>query len=93
MLFRSNVFCVTIPNHKLYIRRNGKGVWCGNSLRWYDSNTTEEVLKIIDHYEDVSRKTCIVCGEPATYMTTGWICPYCDEHIKDKDYATRIENT
>lgn len=91
--YDDNVFCVTIPNHKLYIRRNGKGVWCGNSLRWYDSNTTEEVLKIIDHYEDVSRKTCIVCGKPATYMTTGWICPYCDEHIKDKDYATRIENT
>ena len=62
-------------------------------LRWYDSNTTKDILEIIDHYEDVSMKTCIVCGKPATYMAKGWISPYCDEHIGDKDYATRIENT
>ena len=91
--YDDNVFCVTIPNHKLYIRRNGKGVWCGNSLRWYDCNTTTDIQKIIDKYEDISMKTCIVCGKPATYISRGWISPYCDEHIKDKDYATRIENS
>ncbi len=25
------VFCVTVPNHIVYVRRNGKAVWCGNS--------------------------------------------------------------
>lgn len=25
------VFCVTVPNGTLYIRRNGIGMWCGNS--------------------------------------------------------------
>lgn len=25
------VYCVTVPFHRLYVRRNGKAVWCGNS--------------------------------------------------------------
>lgn len=49
-------------------------------LRWYDFNSTEDVHKIISKYEVISENTCIVCGKPATYHTTGWICPYCDEH-------------
>ena len=62
-------------------------------LHWYDCNTTTDIQKIIGKYEDISMKTCIVCGKPATYISRGWISPYCDEHIKDKDYATRIKNS
>lgn len=29
--FKGPVFCVTVPNHVIYIRRNGIPVWCGNS--------------------------------------------------------------
>ena len=25
------VYCVTVPNHTLYVRRNGRTSWCGNS--------------------------------------------------------------
>jgi len=25
------VYCVTVPHHRLYVRRNGKSCWCGNS--------------------------------------------------------------
>ena len=25
------VYCVTVPNHIIYVRRNGKPIWCGNS--------------------------------------------------------------
>ena len=24
------VYCVTVPNHIIYVRRNGKALWCGN---------------------------------------------------------------
>jgi UDP-glucuronate decarboxylase len=24
------VYCVTVPNHVIYVRRNGKALWCGN---------------------------------------------------------------
>ena len=56
-------------------------------LRWYDEFSTQDIQDIIRKYEDISRHTCIVCGKPATKMSTGWICPYCDEHIGDRDYT------
>lgn len=52
-------------------------------LRWYDSHSTVEVEKIINKYENISYHTCIVCGKPANVRTTGWICPYCNEHIPE----------
>jgi len=29
--YDGNVYCVTVPNHVVYVRRNGIPVWCGNS--------------------------------------------------------------
>ena len=49
------------------------------SLRWYDTGATEEVYKIIAKYEELSKRTCCVCGKPATKITRDWICPYCDD--------------
>ena len=37
------------------------------------------VHDIIRKYESMSGRTCIVCGAPATQVTTGWISPFCDE--------------
>ena len=31
--FNGRVYCATVPNHIMYVRRNGKGYWCGNSYR------------------------------------------------------------
>lgn len=47
-------------------------------LHWYDSNGNAEINKIIRKYEDISEKTCITCGKPATKISLGWISPYCD---------------
>lgn len=49
------------------------------SLHWYDNGASEEVCKIIDKYEEISYHTCCICGAPATKISNGWICPYCDE--------------
>lgn len=75
------VYCVTIPNHVLYVRRGGKGAWCGNSMRLYDNGIKmhSRVHDIIRKYENISAWTCIVCGKPATRITTGWIAPFCDD--------------
>jgi hypothetical protein len=56
-------------------------------LRWYDEFSTQDVQDIIDKYEDISRRTCLICGKPATKMSTGWISPYCDDCIGDRDYT------
>lgn len=60
------------------------------SLRWYDAGVpvkiSEELDALIRFYEILSERTCIVCGAPATRITTGWISPYCDNCIsKDED--------
>ena len=52
-------------------------------LRWYDTGFPDkmgvEFLEWLDKYEDLSSKTCIKCGEPATHVTRGWIMPMCDK--------------
>jgi DNA modification methylase len=30
-IYTKKVYCVTVPQHTLYVRRNGKTSWCGNS--------------------------------------------------------------
>lgn len=47
-------------------------------LRWYANWYTKEIEEILDKYSKLSRHTCIVCGKPATKISTGWISPYCD---------------
>lgn len=49
------------------------------SLHWYDDGASEEVYDIINTYEKLSEHTCCVCGKPATKISKGWICPYCDD--------------
>lgn len=39
----------------------------------------DEIHAIVMKYEELSAKTCCICGKPAKWMSKGWICPYCDE--------------
>lgn len=55
-------------------------------LRVYANWYIPRVDAIITKYEDMSRRTCIECGKPATKVLIGWISPYCDE------CATKISN-
>lgn len=51
-------------------------------LRWYDNGIPqymyEEYYKWLDKYEELSRNTCIACGNKATHMQKGWIVPLCN---------------
>lgn len=49
------------------------------ALRWYDAGGPAEVSKIVEKYARISEQTCIRCGKLATRITTGWICPFCDD--------------
>ena len=59
-------------------------------LRVY-TNGGHDIWQLIDDYSTLSERTCIVCGKPAVYISRGWICPYCAEHVPDKDYADLIK--
>lgn len=52
------------------------------SLRVYTTGASIEVHDIIDKYEFLSQQVCSVCGNPATVMTYGYICPYCSDHVR-----------
>ena len=58
-------------------------------LRWYDAGIPKDskIFDIIAKYAEISYKTCGVCGKPATKMTKGWIYPYCDNCIGDRDFT------
>ena len=56
-----------------------KSKWA--ELRWYDegapSSIYRELQDVIGKYTELSRKTCICCGRPATKLSCGWIDPFC----------------
>ena len=61
-------------------------------LHWYDGGSPKDskIYDIIRKYEQISAKTCGVCGKPATKISKGWIYPYCDDCIGDRQF-TKIE--
>lgn len=52
------------------------------SMRLYNSGATKEVQDILYKYEFLSEQVCSVCGKPAKVLTSGYICPYCEEHVR-----------
>ena len=54
-------------------------------LRLYDNGQKigSTVPMILERYAQLSMRTCICCGAPATRMTTGWISPYCEKCCPD----------
>lgn len=59
------------------------------SLRWYSGRVPESISarheEIIEKYTNLSMYTCIICGAPATVVTTGWIEPFCSDCVNGYD--------
>lgn len=53
------------------------------ALRWYDNGCSQEINNIINKYYELSKHTCVVCGDKATRVSLGYILPYCDKCDKD----------
>lgn len=58
------------------------------SLRFYFEGLPmpchNEVHEIVMKYEEISSRTCCICGKKAEYISSGWICPYCGDCARDK---------
>jgi hypothetical protein len=87
--YKGKVYCATVPNHLLYVRRNGKPVWCGNSLRFYMTTETDEIEKLISEAEDASAVTCECCGAAGTLRTQGWCFTLCDKCDVERPWRKR----
>lgn len=55
-------------------------------LRQYFSHYTDALDAVIRKYENLSERTCICCGTPATKISWGWIAPYCNKCAKKMPY-------
>ena len=58
-------------------------------LEVYCIGYNDEIDKVISKYSKLSEKTCIRCGKPATWISKGWISPYCDDCVPDKINAIK----
>ena len=58
-------------------------------LEVYCIGYNDEINKVISKYSKLSEKTCIRCGKPATWISKGWISPYCDDCVPDKINAIK----
>lgn len=46
-----------------------------------DHKEIDGVIKnIVDKYRDISRRTCVSCGDKATFLSSHWVIPWCDSH-------------
>lgn len=45
----------------------------------YNFGVPEAAHKVMSKYCNLSARTCILCGKPATRITTGWISPFCGD--------------
>lgn len=43
--YKGKIHCVNVPNNIIYIRRNGKTVWCGNST-WTEAKTLINISRL-----------------------------------------------
>ena len=44
----------------------------------------EEIENLLNKYEEISSKTCIVCGEPGVMRYDYWATPWCDKCYKKR---------
>lgn len=59
------VYCVEVPNHTLYVRRNGKTCWSGNSrAQWEIREMADQMLKQV---KEVAPHIFAKAGAPCTY--------------------------
>jgi hypothetical protein len=73
-----------LRNYRIEDIKEKYGVLC-----WYAHNGCREVDNIVHKYEYISYRTCSECGRTAKYVTRGWIMPYCENCIteKQKEYS------
>lgn len=57
--YNGNIYCVTVPNHVIYVRRNGKSYWCGNSHQ-ADIEQLDGVINALSNDPELTDKFKII---------------------------------
>ena len=54
-------------------------------LRMLATGGNDNTDALMDRCEKDSERVCVQCGKPATRISMGWICPYCDDCIGNRE--------
>lgn len=69
--------CYNTNDYKVHQVKEKFGELC-----WYDEGGNNITRDVINKYEQLSTKTCQICGAEAEYVTAGWIGYYCGNCVK-----------
>lgn len=79
------VYCVEIPNHTLYVRRNGKPVWCGNSVleHCFINFVFTDISKVFSEELVRHRVGTAISGESGRYVRRNELIMWIPETLKN----------
>ena len=61
VFYKGKVYCLEVPNHTLYVRRNGKACWCGNSAGAQAFNSLDTLLAPFIRYDNLTYQQVKQC--------------------------------
>lgn len=89
--YKGKVYCVQVPNHTVYVRRNGKAVWCGNSigvctinmarLGYLHKGDKRALYKELDQLMDMAKSTLEKKREKVTEFFERGLYPYTKRYL------------
>ncbi len=63
------------------------------SLRFYVDREEPEISAMIALAEEISSRTCEVCGSPGTLRSGSWMKTLCDKHAEERGYNEKTEKS
>ncbi len=91
--YNDYVYCVQVPNHVIYIRRNGIPVWCGNSdpeMNWKIKELTENNISIVS-FSDAHSHWPFRLGRETTIFKKTNSYKEIIRQIRENDFIGTIE--
>ena len=90
--YKGKVFCLEVPNHTLYVRRNGKPCWCGNSIGvvtmnmpriGYLAKNDDDYFERLDHIMVLAKQSLEIKREIIENLTDSGLHPYSRVYLAD----------
>ena len=88
------VYCCEVPNHTLLVRRNGKSMWCGNSVGVvtmnmpriaYQSGDESEFFARLDKLMDLAARSLKIKRDVITKLLDNGLYPYTKRYLGNLD--------
>jgi hypothetical protein len=68
--YKGKIYCVEVPNHIIYVRRNGKPVWSGNSHKEDLEFIAPVIKRVLGKYQNVK---FVCCGFGGPSSAGDWV--------------------